>query len=80
MNFDDCFSNECSCEKCSEGNSEMTAGYSCQVEQRVWDGCARENSTKAIFLHIIVDDDLCFLHKSLFIFSLQLQNLLDFFA
>ena len=62
VNFDDGFSNEGCGEEGSERNSEMSACDACQIEERIGNRSTGKDSSKSVFFHIVIYDNLGFFH------------------
>lgn len=80
MHLDDRLSDRCGREEGAEGDAEVPAGDAGQVEEWVGDGSAGEDGPETVFLHVVVDDDLCSFHEGRVRLALQLQNFLYLFA
>lgn len=79
MYLDDGFADESGSKEGLKWNTEVTTGDAGEVEERIGDGGTCQNSSKSVFFHVVVYDYLGLFHKGLFVFSFQLQNLLNLF-
>lgn len=77
VDFNYCFTDESWNEELFERDSEMTACYSCQIEQWVWNRSAQQNCYESVLLHVLKYHNLSLLKQCQIRFLFQVLDFID---